>query len=84
MRYARTWQSSSPPACPAVGLSPSLPPSSKRSRFPALPPLALKAQLLIYAGMSTTEALDKLGVDRTTRYRVRNQLSQLGDKPPGR
>jgi hypothetical protein len=49
-----------------------------------LPPLALKVQLLIYSGMSATEAFDKLGVDRTTRYRVRHQLSQFGDKPAGR
>jgi len=49
-----------------------------------LPPLALKVQLLIYAGMTTAEAFDKLGVDRTTRYRVRTQLSQFGDKPAGR
>lgn len=48
-----------------------------------LPPLALKVQLLIYAGMSTTEAFDKLGVDRTTRYRVRDHLSQFGDKLAG-
>ena len=50
----------------------------------SLPPLALKVQLLIYSGMSTTKALDKLGVDRTTRYRVRAQLSQFGDKAAGR
>lgn len=49
-----------------------------------LPPLALKVQLLIYSGMTTTEAFDKLGVDRTTRYRVRKHLSQFGDKPAGR
>ena len=49
-----------------------------------LPPLAIKTQLLIYAGMSTTEALDKLGIDRTTRYRVRDQLSQFRDKAAGR
>lgn len=49
-----------------------------------LPPLALKIQLLIYSGLTTTEAFDKLGVDRTTRYRVRAQLSQFGDKPAGR
>jgi len=49
-----------------------------------LPPLALKVQLLIYSGMSTSEAFDKLAVDRTTRYRVRNQLSQFGDKTAGR
>jgi hypothetical protein len=48
-----------------------------------LPPLALKVQLLIYAGMSTTEALDKLGIDRTTRYRVRSLLSQFRDKAAG-
>ena len=45
-----------------------------------LPPLALKVQMLIYAGRSMNEALDKLGVDRTTRYRVRHQLSQFADK----
>ena len=50
----------------------------------SLPPLALKVQLLIYSGMSTTEALDRLGVDRTTRYRVRHQLSQFGDRTAGR
>lgn len=49
-----------------------------------LPPKAMKAQLLIWAGMTTTEALDKLGVDRTSRYRVRDQLSQFGDKHAGR
>ena len=49
-----------------------------------MPPLALKVQLLIYAGMATTEAFDKLGVDRTTRYRVRGQLSQFGDNAAGR
>jgi hypothetical protein len=49
-----------------------------------LPPLALKVQLLIYAGRTMTEALDKLGVDRTTRYRVRAQLSRYGDKGTGR
>lgn len=49
-----------------------------------LPPLALKVQMLVYAGKTITEALDKLGVDRTTRYRVRNQLSRFGDKGAGR
>ena len=49
-----------------------------------LPPLALKIQMLIYSGMDITEAFEKLGVDRTTRYRVRVQLSQFGDKPAGR
>lgn len=49
-----------------------------------LPPLALKVQLLIYAGRTTDEAFDKLGVDRTTRYRVRDQLSQFRDKAAGR
>ncbi len=49
-----------------------------------LPPLALKVQLLVYSGMTTAEALDKLGIDRTTRYRVRGQLSQFGDKAAGR
>jgi len=48
-----------------------------------LPPLALKTQILVYAGMSITEALDKLGVDRTTCYRVRQQLSQFRDKAAG-
>jgi hypothetical protein len=36
-----------------------------------LPGTALKAALLMRAGRSFTEAMDKLGVDRTTRYRVR-------------
>ena len=48
-----------------------------------LPPIALKIQLLIYAGMTTTEAFDKLGVDRTTRYRVRSLLSQFRDNAAG-
>jgi hypothetical protein len=48
-----------------------------------LPPLALKTQMLVYAGLSTTEALDRLRVDRTTRYRIRQQLSQFGDKTAG-
>ena len=49
-----------------------------------LPPLALKTQMLILAGLTTTEALDRLGVDRTTRYRVRDQLSRFADKAAGR
>jgi hypothetical protein len=49
----------------------------------ALPPVALRAQMLIWSGMTTTEALDKLGVDRTSRYRVRDHLSQFGDKHAG-
>lgn len=49
-----------------------------------LPPLALKTQMLIYAGMTIGEAFDRLGVDRTTRYRVRRQLSQFGDNAAGR
>ena len=48
-----------------------------------LPPLALKVQMLIYAGMTTTQALDKLGVDRTTCYRVRSLLSQFRDNAAG-
>ena len=48
-----------------------------------LPPLALKTQILVYAGMSITEALDKLGVDRTTRYRIRSLLSQFRDNAAG-
>lgn len=49
-----------------------------------LPPLALKVQMLVYAGLTMPEALDKLGVDRTTRYRVRGQLSQFADNIAGR
>lgn len=49
-----------------------------------IPPQALRTQLLIWSGMTTTEALDKLGIDRTTRYRIRNQLSQFCDKAAGR
>ena len=48
-----------------------------------LPPLALKTQMLVYAGMSITEALAKLGVDRTTSYRIRGQLSQFRDNTAG-
>jgi hypothetical protein len=49
-----------------------------------LPPLALKVRMLMYSGMTAPEAFDKLGVDRTTRYRVHRQLSQFGDKGAGR
>lgn len=49
-----------------------------------LPLTAVRAQLLVWSGMTTTEALDKLGIDRTTRYRIRNQLSQFCDKTAGR
>lgn len=49
-----------------------------------LPPLSLKIQLLVFAGMSIAEALDKMGVDRTTRYRIRAELSQFRDKAAGR
>lgn len=48
-----------------------------------LPPVALKVQMLTWSGMSMTAALDKLGVDRTSRYRVRDQVSQFRDKPAG-
>jgi hypothetical protein len=48
-----------------------------------LPPLALKVQMLVYSGMTIAEAFDKLGVDRTTRYRVQRQLSQFGDITAG-
>lgn len=49
-----------------------------------LPPMAVKVRLLEMSGLSTTAALDKLGVDRTSRYRIRNQLSQFSDKHAGR
>jgi hypothetical protein len=48
-----------------------------------LPPTAKDAQLLVMSGMTVTEALDKLGIDRTTRYRIRLQLSQYCDKTAG-
>jgi hypothetical protein len=48
-----------------------------------LPPLALKTQMLVYAGMTITEAFDKLGVDRTTRYKVRDLLSSFRDNTAG-
>ena len=48
-----------------------------------LPPVALRVQLLMYSGMSPAEAFEKLGVDRTSRYRVRDQLSQFRDKTAG-
>ena len=55
----------------------------ERLALSGLPPLALKAQLLIYSGMGTTEAFDKLGIDRTTRYRIRCLLSQFRDNAAG-
>lgn len=48
-----------------------------------LPPMAMKVRLLEMSGMGTDAALDKLGVDRTSRYRIRQQLSQFCDKPAG-
>ena len=49
-----------------------------------LPPTAKDVQLLVMSGMGMNEALDKLGIDRTTRYRIRTQLSQWCDKTAGR
>ena len=49
-----------------------------------LPPQALKTQMLIYAGMTITEAFDKLGVDRSMRYKVRGLLSAFHHKTAGR
>ena len=48
-----------------------------------LPPVALKVQMLVYAGLSTTEAMDKLNIERATRYRVRRQLSQFSHNAAG-
>ena len=48
-----------------------------------LPPLALKVQMLIYAGMTSTEAMDKLNIERATRYRVRRQLLQFSHNTAG-
>lgn len=42
----------------------------------SLPPTALRLGLLEMAGMSTTAALDKLGVARQNRYRVVSALRQ--------
>ena len=55
----------------------------ERLGLSSLPPLALKVQMLVYSGMTIAEAFDKLGVDRTTRYRVQRQLSQFGDITAG-
>jgi hypothetical protein len=41
-----------------------------------MPPLALRLGLLELAGFGTREALDKLGVTRTNRYRVVSALRQ--------
>jgi len=49
-----------------------------------LPPQALKTQMLIYAGMTITEAFDKLGVDRSMRYKIRGLLSAFHHKAAGR
>lgn len=49
-----------------------------------MPHTALKVRLLELSGMSITSAMDKLGIDRTTRYRIRQQLSQFCDKAAGR
>ena len=49
-----------------------------------LPPQALKTQMLIYAGMTITEAFDKLGVDRTMRYKIRGLLSSFHHNAAGR
>jgi hypothetical protein len=49
-----------------------------------LPPQALKTQMLIYAGMTIAEAFDKLGVDRSMRYKVRGLLSAFHHKAAGR
>ena len=43
-----------------------------------LPETALKAALLMRAGCTFTEAMDLLGIDRTTRYRVRRQVLDRG------
>lgn len=48
-----------------------------------LPPVALRVALLNLAGMTLDEAMDKLGVERANRYRVRRQMCQHGYKPAG-
>jgi hypothetical protein len=48
-----------------------------------LPPKAMKVAGLVMAGMTRAEAMDKLGIDRTSRYRVLTQLSQFGDITAG-
>lgn len=48
-----------------------------------IPATALKVALLEMAGMGRNAAMDKLGIDRTSRYRIRDQLSQFCDKPAG-
>ena len=48
-----------------------------------LPSLAIKTQLLVYSGMGMADALEKLGVDRTTRYKIRGLLSSFRDNAAG-
>lgn len=48
-----------------------------------LPPVALKVQMLVYAGLTSAEAMDKLNIERATRYRVRRQLWQFGHNAAG-
>lgn len=48
-----------------------------------LPPQSLKLALLELSGMTTTEALDKLGIRRSNRARVVSALRN-GDKTAGR
>lgn len=48
-----------------------------------LPPVAIKVALLNLDGMTLDEAMDKLGIERANRYRVRRQLCQCGYKPAG-
>ncbi len=49
-----------------------------------LPPQALKTQMLLSAGMTIAEAFDKLGVDRSMRYKVRGMLLAFHHKTAGR
>jgi hypothetical protein len=41
-----------------------------------MPPQSLRLGLLELAGLTTAQALDKLGVSRTNRYRVVSELRQ--------
>lgn len=63
--------------------SPADPGTLTQLALSGLPPVAIRVALLNLAGMGLDEAMDKLGVNRPNRYRVRRQLYQYGYKPAG-
>ncbi len=49
-----------------------------------MPRQALCVRLLEMSGMALGDAMDKLGIERANRYRLRRQLCQRGHKTAGR